>query len=150
MSKVECDTVRLVTNIKQLGDRVKRGISNVMVKEGEKMHELAVSYAPVDKGNLEEAIQLESTRSGVHGRTVVTLFVDESFEATDSKTVGDYLTLIHEGLAPYGSGAFNLGKKSKAKRDAGNDVGGKFLERAVDERANALASAVQKIVDRGG
>lgn len=134
--------------ILQIGDRAMRGVSTVMIDEGEKIKELAKSNAPVDEGNLEEAIKMEVDRGGIHGRTRVSVYIDEAMEAGNNKVVGDYAILMHEGLAPYGSGAYNLGVKSQAKAAGGGDVGGKFMERAIKEREPILMRRVYEIARR--
>lgn len=146
MSKVNCDVDGLSAMLLQIGDRAVRGVSNVMVSEGKKIQELAVSNAPVDEGNLEEAIKIEIDRGGINGRTRVSIFVDEDMDAGHGKTVGDYAARMHEGLAPYGSGAYNLGEKSRQKANSGHNVGGKYMERAIDEREDELMRKVYDIV----
>ena len=148
MSKVNCDVAGLTFALTQIGERALRGISTVMEEEGAEIQALARSYAPVDEGDLESAIKLEKDRSGEHGRTRVFVYVDMDAPADHGKVVGDYAMLMHEGLAPYGSGAFHLGKLSIEKMMAGNNVGGKFMERAAIDRLPILMSRVQAIVKR--
>lgn len=125
--KITSDFESLMTIIRQGGERVVRGVSTQMKKEGEEIQKLAREYAPVDEGNLEDAITVEADRSGVRGRTVVYVYVDENHPA-HMTTVGQYAMRMHEG-------EYRLGPGSQAK-DAGRGVvGPKFLERAVDERS---------------
>lgn len=155
MSKVTCDAEGLSLRILQLGERVTRGVAAVMVEEGEKIHRLAVSNCPVDKGNLKDAIKLDVDRKGTHGRTRVSVYIDENAEGTDGVSIGHYASMMEHGLAPYGTGfygdVFNPKypyTKSKAKAAAGHDVGGKFLERAVSERRDILLYLVKDLVRR--
>lgn len=150
-SKVSMNRKGLEISIKQTGERVTRGVATVMSEEGKKIAELARDYAPVDKGNLEDAIQVEETNTGLNGRREVTVFVDESVAAGGDKAVGDYALLMHEALYPYGSAGpddkrFQLGPKSQAKRAGGKKVGGKFLTRALsDRRAEFMAKVAKKV-----
>lgn len=153
-----CDVEFLVGRIRQVGDRAVRGVSDIMQEEGEAIAQLAREFAPVDQGNLEEAIKVEVARGGSRGRISVDVYIDPDMPAphinpdgtvtkgTESKTVGDYAAAMHEGLAPYGSGAFKLGPRSLAKAASGAAVGGKFLERALAKRARAIFLKVSRAV----
>lgn len=132
----------------QIGERALRGISTVMEEEGNEIQALARSYAPVDEGDLESAIKIEKDRGGENGRTRIFVYVDMDAPADHGKVVGDYAMLMHEGLAPYGSGFYKLGKLSIEKLMAGNKVGGKFMERAAIDRLPILISRVNAIVKR--
>lgn len=139
----------------QVGDRATRGISDVMREEGEIIRDLARDNAPVDDYDLERAITMDVDRSGVHGRTQVYIYVDEDVEGADGKAVREYATLMHEGLAPYGSGfagdVWNPNypeSKSKLKAAAGYAVGGKFLTRALKERYAIMMRKVKVIAER--
>lgn len=145
MINVKTDIKGIVAQIRQISDRAYRGVSDVMRQEAEVAAELAKNYAPVDEHNLERAIKVRADRTGINGRYEVDVYVDEDMPAvshnrngsvtkgTEDKTVGEYAAIMHEGLAPYGSGAFNLGPESLRKAGYGYDVGGKFLTRALDE-----------------
>lgn len=148
MSRVQCDVDRLTLAINQIGDRAVRGIAQVMREEGENIRDLARSYAPVDDGYLEQSIVTDEDRHGAHGRLQVYVFINENMAADRGKLIRDYAILMHEGLAPYGSGAYQLGPRSRAKALGGNKVGGKFLERAAKKRLKPLMQKVQEIVRR--
>lgn len=155
MSSVKCDVDRLTLALDQIGERAMRGISALMQEEGMNVRNLARSNAPVEEGDLEAAIKMETDRSGINGRTSVRVFVDESMVADDGTPLSEYAILMHEGLAPYGTGiagdVYNPDypeSKSKAKAAAGHDVGGKFLERAVAERFQPLMRRVYEIARR--
>ena len=106
-----------------------------------KVRDLARKFAPVDLGNLEEAIKVRPERFvaardafGRFARQEIEVYVDESMPVPHgkNKTVGDYAYEIHEHLYPYGS--WKLGKNSQAKQATQNEVvGGGFLERAAEE-----------------
>lgn len=150
-SRVNCDVTRLTLNISQAGERVVRGISDVMKVEGQRIQTLAIAFAPVDDGFLRDAIRVESDRSGKNGRTVVRVFVDMSAPAANGKTVGDYALLVHEHLTPYGDGAAYIqpwGHGGLVPGHARSGGGGKFLERAIDERMGPLMDHVYELVQR--
>ena len=133
----------LSIQLTQVGKRAMRGVSAVMQEEGMKIRDKAREYAPVDKGNLEDAIRCDIDRNGLNGRTLVYVYVDMDYPAgANGKTVGDYAMIMHEGLTPYGE--LNLGKYSQIKA-ATFAVGGKFLERAIDEVAPKIESRVAAI-----
>lgn len=153
MSKVEADIDGLVASIIQKGERAVKGVSDVMQASGNRIRNKARAYAPVDEGNLEDAIYKTSQR-GANGRTEVTIAIDGDIPApqydssgaivkgTADKKVGDYAAAMHEG-------EYNLGKKSKLKQARlGVRVGRKFLERALNEEREALvAKATAKVKD---
>lgn len=154
-SKVKCDVDSLTMTLTQIGERAIRGISDVMKEEGEKIRDLARANAPVDEGDLERAIKMEAERTGINGRTQVYVYVDESVTGEDGKEVGEYAKLMHEGLAPYGTGLAGdvnnpdyPGSKSKLKAAMGYDVGGKFLTRALADRYDILMAKVRAIANR--
>lgn len=139
----------LLANLSQTGDRAVRGVSDEIKRGAKKIQDLAREYAPEDEGNLSESIKVEVDRSGINGRVQAFVYVDGDAAAEDG-TVGDYALAVHEGVAPYGSGGHGrIGEKSMAK-DAGRGVvGGKFMERAVDqlqvEIAEDLTQAARKV-----
>lgn len=133
----------LATLIEQIGERASRAALSEMRKQTVVLRDLARSYAPVDKGNLEESIQILEDRGGANGRKRLFVYVDIN-RVTDgkAKTIGSYAYAMHESLAPYGSGYYRLGRKSRAKRAKGNKVGGKFMSRALRDRKGAILEAI--------
>lgn len=128
--------------LKQAGLKAVKGAFDQMRREAKKIETLAKQMAPVDEGDLEDAIQMVETGGGRDefgrfARKSITIEVDMDASAgVDSqgrpRTVGAYAYTMHEHLAPYGR--FNLGPRSRAKQDGQNVmVGGKYLERAMDE-----------------
>lgn len=133
----------LMTTIEQTGDRAQKGLFEKIRRRALKMQKLARSYAPIDKGNLEDAIYVEEegggrNYAGKFERKSITVGIDLNHPADDGKTVGDYAYEMHEFLEPYGMGYFKLGKRSEAKDGGRGIVGGKFLERAIDEVAEGM------------
>jgi hypothetical protein len=129
----------------RLDTTVKKRVVKVLVKRAEMIRDTARKMAPVDEGNLEEAIKLRGdaigrTRDefGRFQRTEVDVYVDMDQPVPDrpGKTVGDYAYEMHEHLTPMGP--LQLGPGSQAKQDGQSEqVGGGFLERAADEVVGA-------------
>ena len=109
-------------------------------KGAEDIKDLAVKMAPVDAGNLENAIKVDQgSERGLNGRKIVTVYVDESVSipGRPGKTVGDYAVLMHEGR-------YKLGKKSQDKDDNQQEkVGPKYIERAAEELADEITQKVE-------
>lgn len=114
--------------------RRKTGV-NVAIKNGlkdgtEELKTLAKAQAPIDKGDLENAIESKIRRTPFTIKGEV--FINESKVTSDGRqTIGDYAIYAHELIQPYGD--HNLGKKSVAKQESlGSEieVGGGFMERA--------------------
>lgn len=136
----------LAIKMNRLGDTAARRILGVMREEGDTIAELARENAPVDDGELEDAIQVVEDRGGVNNRVQVTVQVDPG--AIDSKGVPvmSYARVMHEALAPYGTGAFHLGPESQAKDGGSGKVGGKFMERSMRSRIGEMGKRVKQIV----
>lgn len=122
----------------QTGDRVTRGVVGRMRVEAEAIEKLAREYAPIDHGNLEQAIKIETLGGGrdSRGRFVrkaFEVFIDMSATGHHGEPISKYAYEMHELLLPYGAGGFNLGPLSRQKDGDRGVVGGRFLERAVDE-----------------
>lgn len=117
----------------------------------------AKRYAPVQHGNLEEAIETRKVR-GEGGRNEFEVFVNINKavgydEHSDSeKTIGDYINFIHES-------DYELGEKS-AEKDRriggsgygygrGGKVGRKFLARAFKDELPEIRESVREAVRRG-
>ena len=121
---------------------------------------LAKKMAPIDYGNLEEAIKLRTTgglvrnkRGHFVGGGGATIYVDNEMVAEqpgshrkEQVVVGDYAWFIHEHLTPYGS--LRLGKLSQEKQDADPSVqvGGGFMDRAAAEASKELLPLMAKAV----
>lgn len=146
MSEVVCDIEGLIAKIEQVGDRAHRGVSALMQREGIILRDLARSNAPRDEHDLESAITSEPQPTGINRRTEVYVYVDGSRSKNTGKSVSEYAMYMHEGLAPYGSGAYQLDKGSQEKAGEGHDVGGKFLERAVEERRPIIYYRARQII----
>lgn len=135
--------------IRQSGEKAQRGVSAQMKREAEKIRDLARKFAPIDHGNLEEAIdmaEVESERgeSGRFGRKSYSVFVDMFYPSHDGRSVGDYAYVMHEHLMPYGP--YKLGEHSRAKQAGQIEmVGGMYLERAVDEVSRDMMTRLANV-----
>lgn len=140
---------KLFVQLKQVGETVVKGVSQVMQNYGDKIRDRAREYAPVDEHDLEKAIIKSTNLNGPNRRSTVSIYVDISRSA-GVQTVGSYAVLMHERLAiglereeALAQGyLYGIGPKSKLK-DAGRGiVGGKFLTRAInDYKKEAIAAA---------
>jgi len=158
LSEVRCDIEGILAKIEQIGDRAHRGVAAMMKEQGMVIRDKARSNAPVapddeDGGTLESAITCESQRTGINGRSEVFVYIDGSRAKPDGTPVGEYMLLMHEGLAPYGSGfagdIYNPKypyRYSRKKAASGHDVGGKFLERAVEEHRPQIYYRARQII----
>jgi len=128
------------------GSKTNKKALSAMRKGGGKIQDLAQQMAPIDKGNLEDAIITQEDRNGVNGRVRIFIGIDPSHSAGDGKNVGEYGELIHELLYPGGS--WKLGKRSKEKQDAnpGVQVGGQFIERALDELEDDIVKDIERAI----
>jgi hypothetical protein len=130
------DINRLVLHIRQTGEKASSAALQVMREEGNEIKLLAQEFAPYDEGKLEAAIKVETTDRDSRGRFArkeVKVFVDPNMPGSGgAETVGQYAWYIHENLDPAGS--LHLGERSAIKDGGRGVVGGKFLERAYNQR----------------
>lgn len=132
----------LIAQLSQIGKKADRGVADELRRGAEEIAQLAREQAPVDEGNLEDAIKAEEDRSGINGRIQTYVYVDSNHPAEDGKTVGDYAEFMHEG-------SYQPGPLSVAKaRGNGRIVGRKFLERAVDELKPEIVKRVASRLKR--
>ena len=139
----------LAVMLQQTGAKAQKGVSEQMKREAIKIRDLARKFAPVDYGNLEDAIQLgedggeRDDFSGRFTRKSYTVFIDMEHPAEEGKVVGDYAYLMHEHLMPYGP--FKLGEHSLAKQAGQTEmVGGMYLDRAVDQVTEGM---MRRLID---
>lgn len=142
------DRQLLNVTLEQLGEYSQRQILQVMRDEAREIADKAKENAPVDEGFLEDAIQVIEDRDGINGRTRISVQVDPDAMDDRGQSIFEYAVLVNALLAPFGSGYWNLGKKSQAK-DAGRGVvGGKFIERAVVSRQSIIGRKINEIARR--
>jgi hypothetical protein len=138
----------LAAKLRQLGERSSRRVLGVMREEADTMADLAKQFAPHKDGDLEKAIEVNESRTGWNGRTEITVRVNPNARDNDGdgERVAAYGLRMEHGLAPYGSGAFQLDEGSIAKDGGSGRVGGKFMERAVKARTGVMGKKVKQAV----
>lgn len=149
IAKVDFDVELMIARIRQVGERSLRGGADVLREEADKIVETARSFAPVDEGRLEEAIErkMPETRDD-NNRVQVEVWVNpEAPGSGGANHAMDYAMVMHEFQEP--AGPIPLGPKSEAKQMAkGVVVGGKFLERAYKTRAGVIGRRLAEIMRR--
>lgn len=135
----------------QVAENTKRRAVRKLHEKALEIAALARKYAPLDEGNLEKAIKVfpetigERLRNeaGQFVRQEVFVYVDVDMPVPDrpGETVGKYAYTMHEHLTPFGP--YNLGEKSANKQSGQREmVGGKYLERAMNEVGDTVIGAV--------
>lgn len=107
----------VVANLKQAGGYAVKSVNDEMEIAMTWVHDEAVRRVPVEHGDMEKAIKLDSTL-----RKKWTVYIDPDASAVSAHgrqyTVGEYMNWLHEAT-------YNLSALSAAK---GPNVGPKFLE----------------------
>lgn len=140
----------LTVLLRQSGEKAQRGVAAQMKREAENIRDLARKFAPIDHGNLEEAIELEEESerdeiSGRFGRKAYSVRVNPDYPAYDGRSVGQYSYVMHEHLTPYGPLKLGEHSRDKQARQA-ETVGGGYLERAVDEVTRDMMRRLTTVV----
>tara|TARA_R110000851_G_C13102760_1_gene569251 strand:- start:33545 stop:34072 length:528 start_codon:yes stop_codon:yes gene_type:complete len=138
--------VKITDTATPLLNDLKVGLSEVaimaMFEGSKKIQERAAQQAPVDLGNLERAIKID-TKTANQGH--IEVYIDDDTHAAGRKgfvTVGKYAERMHEAV-------YDLGPDSKAKQSGnGLVVGRKFLERAVADLTPEIIASVEKHVQK--
>lgn len=106
---------------------------------------MAKLNAPIDKGDLENAIvareKRERTALGRFGQVVIEVGVDTSLLDLGIREGFDYSIEMHEG-------DYNLGPRSQIKQDhlPGVTVGYKYLERALKDSERQIRAQMEQAV----
>lgn len=138
--------------LKRTGDRVYKGQLEYLDRVSERILKRAKEYAPVDEGNLEDALVKERIVDPSNNRRV-TIFigVDPSELGKGFTKYGHrYDEYVHEHLAPFGTGSlngatFSAGAGTLAK---GPKAGGLFLQRAFEDFEDEIIETMAKIARR--
>lgn len=142
--------------IMRLEATTRRRAVKKLQEKGVEMRDLARKMAPVDDGNLEQAIKMRPETIGERprdelgrfARTEIEVYVDVDMPIPDrpGKVVGDYAFEIHEHLTP--AGPLQLGPRSEEKNqnNGGVEVGGGYLDRAAAEIEKGLDAAFNEIL----
>lgn len=132
--KISMDTESIIQTMRGVGRDATDAAFAVLKDEGREIRDLAREYAPIDEGDLEAAIIMQSQKS----ENQVHVGIDPSAVDKRGVPINSYGAAMHELLAPFGAGLYNLGKRSSAKDAGRGKVGGKFLTRAFRERAGKI------------
>lgn len=135
----------------QVSETTKRRAVKKLHEKAVEIANLARKYAPIDEGNLEKAIKVFPETIGERARNEAGKFVrQEVFVYVDldmpvperpGETVGKYAYTMHEHLTPFGP--LNLGERSAEKQSGQREmVGGKYLERAMNEIGDSVLGEV--------
>ena len=139
----------LITELHNTAKRASEGARFAMADGAEEIAQLARDYAPLELGNLEEAIKTDMVKQHSRARAHFTVYVDEDVSAenpeepsTLGKKVGDYALIMHET-------SYKLGKYSAMKQASNPEkmVGTKFLERAVLDLEDKITQEVADMVN---
>lgn len=143
----------LQANLRQIGPRAERAVTRQMRAETYRIAELAKRFAPIDEGPLEDAIQVMEEGGarddrGRFTRKSFTVYVDVDQQGSHNAMIGEYAYRMHEHLTPYGP--LKLGKNSRAKQAGQSEmVGGRYLERAVQEVSDGLMNRLIEVSRKG-
>lgn len=138
----------------------KQGRANASMRQAteagaERIMKKSQDNSPVDTYNLEEAHHIQQTLTEAdHVRYKIEVS-GSGFGSENPRDVESYAMLVHENMAPYGTGELN-GKpfhaadspQNNAKIAAGKDVGGKFLDRAVESEKKIAIEGIRQAVKR--
>lgn len=136
----------------QIESEGSRRVVKEMIAGGNLIADVAREMAPVDYGNLEQAIKVAvSPVRDARGRFAtreVSVYIDMDMRVPQfkNKRVGDYAYEVHEHVTPYGPK--QLGERSLLKQGTTNEiVGGGFLERAVEKVQKKVLDNIERAVD---
>lgn len=138
----------LTVRLEQIGDRARKHAIEYMREEALEVGSVAVELAPVDEGNLEQAIEVDDVgggrdASGRFTRKAVAVYVNPNAPGSGgADTVDQYMRFIHDGY-------YNLGPKSISKAAlTGRPVGRRFLARALEHRAKEYVDGMTRVFRR--
>jgi hypothetical protein len=127
--------IELVAQLRYLAQKVPENARKVMHREANNIVKEARLNAPVDDAELEDAIHIEKGYES-RGRLTIDVVVGGIVRGVD---VDRYAMLIHENYESMTPGPGTIAKRAA---NPGRYVGGKFLERAVDDRMPKLEKAM--------
>ena len=106
------------------------------------------SNSPVDTYNLEEAHHIKETFTKAdHVRFSIEVS-GMGYGSDEPRNVDEYAMIIHERyLDPDGPNP-NMGPKSRAKAEAGHEVGKQFLSRAIESEKAKAVELIRQAVRR--
>lgn len=129
----------------------KKRVTLTMASSAMRIKALAIKMAPLDEGNLENAIKTRPenpgrvrNEAGQFARQEIEVYIDMDMEVPGrpGKTVGDYAYEMHEHLTPVGPLQLGPLSEAKAASNGGIQVGGAFLTRAAEEVTQTLMEEI--------
>lgn len=146
----------LTAMLDRTADDTTREMAKVLQRGAEDVARLASEFSPRDSSALENAWEVvemggERDYRGRFTKKSYVVQVDPMATDPDGRPTSLYALEMHEHLAPYGSGRYQLSTHPGGSRDKDGGrgvVGGRFLERAVDEVEMDLMAQMQKVVRR--
>jgi len=137
--------------LSQGGEKAVRGVLAQMRREAESIKNLAQDMAPLEFGNLEQAIKVREIgggrgQFGQFERKSLEVYIDGDMPVPErpGKFVGDYAWEAHQHITPYGFK--KLGIWSQAKQDSQSEVvGGGFMERAADKVSERMMNRLIEV-----
>lgn len=133
----------VVNRLRRIEDRTTQRQLRRLKKGAKDITQTAKNYAPVDQGNLEEAITAVATREGTFKNRIEFLIGVDKSKLGPGKNPGgfDYDVEMHEGH-------YKLGERSKEKQERlGVIVGAKYLERALQDHEPGIIEDMERIVE---
>ena len=131
----------LIADLEEMSKRTQQRVRTIILKGAKDIMQASRDMSPVDTGALMAAHHMEITRDDGIITSIEVIVGGE----VDGRDVDEYAELMHEGLAPFGSGfagsIFGASERGEppstselknAANPGDRPVGGKFLERAVD------------------
>jgi len=135
----------MIGRLKLIGADVQAAAKDALQEAVDLIKEESVSRAPVDTGDLEECHETKVHAFKALKKVVGIVYIDDSkmheFHYTPTSS---YAIIMHEHLAPYGSGEYHMREKSLKKSAAGHDVGGKFLLRALEDNRERINEIIRE------
>jgi len=133
--------------LRQTGERTVKNMARHLEQSAELIADTAKEMAPIEHGDLREAIRANPQR-GDNGRTEVVVDIDPNAADERGVSVMYYGAILNTALEPYGSGGYKLGKLSRAI--SAGQIGGRFMQRAVLEHKAAIYLKAQQIANNVG
>ncbi len=139
MIRMKCTgTTEAILRLRNTAIRVQENARKTFHRGADELVKKAAEFAPVDKHNLEEAIEKRVGYVGPRGRLAIDIGLKDMVNGVD---VSVYGVQMHEG-------EYNLGPGSVEKQArTGKRVGPGFITRAFDEVAKKLTKDIEEAVD---
>jgi Bacteriophage HK97-gp10, putative tail-component len=131
----------LMSRLRITADSVGGAARKVMHRAADRIVKNAKLNCPVDDGRLEQSIHKE-VKYGYRNQLTIEIVADG---VIDGKDVGEYAAIIHEHYESFKPGPGTIAKRAASP---GRYVGGKFLQRALEEEQDRLAAQIEKAMQK--